>query len=564
MDKKELKSGAEIMADCLKAEGVKFVFGVIGSSILDFLDVIYRSPEIRYVRTQHEQAAAFMADGYARITGEPGVCTATCGPGATNMMSGIAGAFHDSSPVVTILGDIHTSHYGKGSSNFHEIDQENLFRPITKFSKRIEQVERIGEFMRMAFRIAQSGRKGPVYLGIPRNIQKEKIPGDTWPRERYRSESVVRGDAESIDRACELLLRAQSPVVLVGSGVRWARAERTVLELAELMGIPIAVSHKGLVTEDHPWSVGPIGMVGYPVAMDCVSHADLILALGCTFNQVTTASYTDRIIPSNVKIIQVDLDPTEFGKNFPMELGIIGDVRAVLQDMIEKLRPEDPKRQNDERLQNLLQAKAQWEERLLSEGAVSDAVPINRLRLMRDLNTVLGKEAILAAESGATHGWFYYGYKAYSPILEPGDLSCMGSGWCMAMAAKLAYPDRAVVSVTGDGAFMMTLNELATAVDNKIPLVVVVPHNSVYGNVRRKQIEHFGGRFAGSELYIPNLAEVAESFGAYGERVEKPAEIIPALERALASDKPAVLDVIVDGSREHLEPPVKLRVKDRY
>jgi thiamine pyrophosphate-dependent acetolactate synthase large subunit-like protein len=466
--------------------------------------------------------------------------------------------------VVTILGDIHTSHYGKGSSNFHEIDQENLFRPITKFSKRIEHVERIGEFMRMAFRIAQSGRKGPVYLGIPRNIQKEKIPGDAWPRERYRSESVVRGDAESIDRACELLLRAQSPVVLVGSGVRWARAERKVLELAELMGIPIAVSHKGLVTEDHPWSVGPIGMVGYPVAMDRVSNADLILALGCTFNQVTTASYTDRIIPSKVKIIQVDLDPTEFGKNFPMELGIIGDVKAVLQDMIEKLKSEGPKRQDDGRLRNLLQAKAQWEQRLLSEGAESDAVPINRLRLMRDLNTVLDKDAILAAESGSTHGWFYYGFKAYSPILEPGDLSCMGSGWCMAMAAKLAYPDRAVVSVTGDGAFMMTLNELATAVDNKIPLVVVVPDNSVYGNVRRKQIEHFEGRFAGSELYIPNLAEVAESFGAYGERVEKPAEIIPALERALASDKPAVLDVIVDGSREHLEPPVKLRVKDRY
>ncbi|MFQ5841230.1 MAG: thiamine pyrophosphate-binding protein, partial [Thermodesulfobacteriota bacterium] len=217
MSEKELKSGAEIMVDCLRAEGVKFVFGVIGSSILDFLDVIYRSPEIRYVRTQHEQAAAFMADGYARITGKPGVCTATCGPGATNMVSGTAGAFHDSSPVVTILGDIHTSHYGKGSSNFHEIDQENLFRPITKFSKRIEQVERIGEFMRMAFRIAQSGRKGPVYLGIPRNIQKEKIPGDAWPRERYRSESVVRGDAESIDRACELLLHAKSPVILVGS-----------------------------------------------------------------------------------------------------------------------------------------------------------------------------------------------------------------------------------------------------------------------------------------------------------------------------------------------------------
>ena len=330
------------------------------------------------------------------------------------------------------------------------------------------------------------------------------------------------------------------------------------------MGIAVATSHKGLVTEDHPWSVGTVGMVGYPTAMDQMAKADLVLALGCTFNQVTTASYTHRIIPRETRIIQVDIDPGEFGKNFPMELGVIGDVKSVLREMIEKLGPEARKRRNDGRLKEVSLAKEEWEKRLLAEGAASDAVPIHRLRLMRDLRKVLGKDAILAAESGATHGWFYYGFKAYSPILEPGDLSCMGSGWCMAMAAKLAYPNRQVVSVTGDGAFMMTLNELATAVNNKIPVVVVVPHNAVYGNVRRKQYEHFEGRFAGSELYIPDLSKVAESFGAHGEKVEKPAQIIPALERALASGKPAVLDVMIENTRENLEPPVKLRVKDRY
>lgn len=485
-------------------------------------------------------------------------------PGATNMVTGIAGAFNESSPVVAILGDIHTAHYGKGPSNFHEIDQENLFRPITKFSKRIEQVERIGEFMRMAFRIAQSGRKGPVYLGIPRNIQKEKASGCAWQKEQYRSESVARGDAQAINQACELLLEAKSPVMLAGGGLRWANAESEILQLAELAGIPITVSHKGLVPEDHPWSVGVVGMTGYPVAMDLISKADLILALGCTFNQVTTATYTNRVIPDRAKIIQVDIDPCEFGKNFPVEVGIAGDLKVVVQEMLEKLKPEATKPETDQRLKRILLAKEQWEQRLLSEGAESEAVPINRLRLMRDLNKVLSKDAIISAESGATHGWFYYGFKAYPPILEPGDLSCMGSAWCMAMAAKLAYPDRPAVSVIGDGAFMMTLNELATAVDNKIPLVVVVAHNSVYANVRRKQFEHFEGRFAGSELYIPNLAKVAESFGAHGERVEKPADIIPALEGALASGKPSVLDVIIDSSREHLEPPTKLRVKDRY
>ena len=563
VEKKEI-TGAEMMVECLKAEGVKFVFGVIGSSILDLLDVLYRTPEIRYIPTQHEQAAAFMADGYARITGETGVCTATCGPGVTNMVTGIAGAFNESSPVVLIGGDIHTSHYGKGASNFHEVDQENLYRPITKMSKRIEQTDRIGEFMRMAFRKAQSGRKGPVFLGIPRNVQREKTTAEVWPRQKYRSEEKGRADSRSIERACELLLQARSPVMLVGGGVHWARAEKEVLTLAEMMGIPVAVSHKGLITEDHPWSVGVVGMVGYQTAMDQMANADVVLALGCTFNQVTTASYTHRIIPRDAKIIQVDIDPNEFGKNFAMELGIVGDVKEVLSEMIETLKPEAKKRQTGDRLKEVALGKDQWEKKLLAEGAASDAVPIHRLRLLRDLNKVLGRDAILAAESGATHGWFYYGYKSYSPILEPGDLSCMGSGWCMAMAAKLAYPNRAVVSVTGDGAFMMTMNELATAVKNKIPVVVVVPHNSVYGNVRRKQYEHFEGRFAGSELHIPNLARVAESLGAHGERVEKPAEIIPALERALASGKPAVLDVIIDNSRENLEPSVKLRVKDRY
>lgn len=559
-----VKSGAQVIVDCLKAEGVEFVFGVIGSAVLDLVDVLCRTPEIRYVPTQHEQAAAFMADGYARITGRTGVCTCTCGPGATNMTTGIAGAFNESSPVVALMGDIHTNHYGKGPATFHEIDQENLFRPITKWAKRIEHGDRIGEFMRMAFRTAQSGRKGPVYLGIPRNLQKEAARDDVWPPDRYRAEMPARGDANAIDRACELLLAARSPVMLVGGGVRWSKAEGEVLALAEGLGIPVAVTHKGFITEDHPWSVGLIGMVGHAPAMEQMAKADLILALGCTFNQVTTASYTNRIIPKEAKIVQVDIDPLEFAKTYPIELGVVGDVRSVLKDMLVRLAPERKGRDNAERLREITLAKKRREEKLLEEGAASEAAPIHRLRLLRDLGTVLGKDAILSAESGATHGWFYYGFKSHSPILEPGDLSCMGSGWCMAMAAKLAYPERPVVSVIGDGAFMMTLNELATAVNNRIPIVVVVCHNGVYGNVRRKQYEHFDGRFSGSELFIPDLARVAESFGAHGERVVKPSEIIPALERALGCGRPAVLDVAVDNARENLEPPAKLRVKDRY
>lgn len=438
-----------------------------------------------------------------------------------------------------------------------------MFRPITKMSKRIESAERIEEFMRMAFRTAQSGRKGPVYLGIPRNVQKEKAFSAIWPKESYRAEGVVLGDPAAIDRACDMLCSAKTAVMLVGGGARWSRAEKEILQLAELLGIPVAASHKGFVTEDHPWSAGVVGMTGSPVAMDVMADADVVLGLGCTFNQVTTASYTHRVIPEAAKIIQIDIDPLEMGRNFPIALGIVGDLKAVLQQMIQKIDPKTPSRK-EERLNQLLAAKEAFRQRLLSEGAESDAAPINRLRLMRDIGRVIDKNAIVSAESGSTHGWFYYGFTSHTPLLEPGDLSAMGSGWCMAMGAHFGFPQRQVVSFIGDGAFMMTLNELATAVDHKIPIVVVVEHNEVYGNVRRKQIEHFDNRFAGSELYIPDLAKVAQAFGAHGERVEKPREIIPAMERALSSGRPSVLDVVVDKTWDSLEPPVKLRVKDRY
>jgi acetolactate synthase-1/2/3 large subunit len=393
----DLKNGAEIIVDCLLAEGVEYIFGVIGSAILDLLDVIHRTPEIRYIRAQHEQGAVFMADGYARTTGRPGVCVATCGPGLSNMVTGIAGAFHENSPVFVIAGDIHTGHYGKGNANFHEIDQEQLLKPITKMSKRVEKPERIAEFMRMAFRVSQSGRKGPVYLGMPRDIQKEKTKAVIWPTATYRSDTLPCGDAEAIERACRLITGAKRPVILVGGGVRWAKTQNEILSLADRFGLPIAASKKGLVTEDHPWSLGVIGMVGCPVAAEQVSSADLILALGCGFNQVTTASFTHRIIPQKVKIIQVDLDPTEFGKNYPMALGITGDIRSTVAAIANRLQPEFNRSDKDQRFKQIQLSKEKWEQRLLDEEGAPDAVPINRLRLIRDISRVVDPAAIVSA-----------------------------------------------------------------------------------------------------------------------------------------------------------------------
>lgn len=331
-------SGADIVVEYLKAEGVPHVFGVVGSSILDLMDSLARSPEIRYIQTQHEQAAACMADGYARVTGRPGVCVATVGPGATNLLGGVAQAYLESSPVIAMCGEVHTLHYGKGASNFHEIEQVLVFRPVTKLSVRIERTDRLVEILSKAFRVATNGRKGPVYLGLPRDVQKNRVEApEIPPPGRLRPEGVVRGDAAQIQRAVELLLAASRPVLLAGGGIRWARARDAVIELAECLGIPMAITHKGLIPEDHPLCVGMIGTTGCPVAVETMQESDLILALGCTFSQVATGSYGHQMIPAKAKIIHVDLDPAEIGKNYPVELGIVGDARAVVGD-----RGQDP------------------------------------------------------------------------------------------------------------------------------------------------------------------------------------------------------------------------------
>jgi acetolactate synthase-1/2/3 large subunit/sulfoacetaldehyde acetyltransferase len=487
------------------------------------------------------------------------------------MVSGIAQAYVESSPVIALLGDISTLHHGRGSSNFHEVDQEAVFRPITKVSRRVERADRLGEWLHTAFRVATAGRRGPVALHLPRDILRAQVVAEVPAPLDHRPVAAPRGDPSQIETAAGLLAQAERPVLLVGGGVRWSPgAPEAALALAGRSGLAAVVSHKGLLPEDHPNSFGLVGMTSNPIAMQAINQADVVLAVACTLSQVTTASYGHKVIPAGAKIIHVDLDPTEMGKSYPLAAGIVGDARAVLENLLDttfreaqKTAPEDIPAARRQWLDELVAARADWAADVAAQ-ATSDQVPIHRLRLLADVRKVLDRDATLSAEAGSTHQWFRYGFRATTPMLEPGDYSIMGSAYCMALAAKLAHPDRQVVSFIGDGAFMMVGLELATAVTQKIPVVAIVCHNDIYGNVRRKQITHFESRFIGSDLHIPDLAEFAHAFGAYGERVEQPGDIIPALERALASGQPAVLDVMVDRSPEMLEPPTKLRVADRY
>lgn len=569
-------TGADIIVEYLRREGVTHIFGVLGSAVLDLMDSLARQNQIRYIPVQHEQAAAFAADGMARLTGKPAVFMCTVGPGATNATSGIAQAWVESSPVIAILGDVSTLHKGKGASTFHEIDQEGIFRPISKASIRLERGDRIVETLQQAFRIASAPRTGPVVLNIPRDIQKATweytMPNDVTA---YRSAGRVRGDARQVEKAARLLREAKYPVILAGSGVRWAKCQSDVIALAEWLDAPIVLSKKGTLSDFEPYCAGIIGTTGNPVAMETIRSADVILALGCTFSQVMTASYGNKVIPANAKIIHVDIDPTEIGKSYPVAVGFVADVKSALEDL--KLEvgswklevgktPSNvqPPTSNLHPRRDALRKRKEDFEAAIAPLATSNAQPITRLRMLRDLHAVLPRDAILAAEAGATHAWFLYGYPTRDMILEPGDFSNMGSAYCMAMGAAALYPNRVACSVTGDGAFMMVLNELATCVARNLNVMAVIPHNNIYGNMYNKQIKNFAGRHLGTELYVPNLAQVAEAFGAHGERVERPEDLVPAYRRALESGKPSVVDVVIGTAEEELEPPTKLRVPDRY
>jgi thiamine pyrophosphate-dependent acetolactate synthase large subunit-like protein len=571
------RTGADIIVEYLQREGIMHIFGVLGSAVLDLMDSLARQnqtcPEerrIRYIPVQHEQAAAFAADGMARLTGKPAVCMCTVGPGATNATSGIAQAWAESSPVIALFGDVSTQHKGKGASTFHEIDQQGVFRPISKASIRLERGDRIIETLQQAFRIASAPRMGPVVLNIPRDIQRATweytMPDDMTA---YRSTGRVRGDAREIERAARLLREAKSPVILAGSGVRWAKCQPDVIALAEMLDAPIVVSKKGTISDFEPYCAGIIGTTSSPVASEVIQAADVILALGCTFSQVMTASYGNKVIPAGAKIIHVDIDPTEIGKSYAVAVGFVADAKSAIDDLrfsifdLEKANLKSKIENRKLRLNALTKRKQEFET-ALAPLARSNASPLKRLRLLRDLHSVLPEDAILGAEAGATHSWFIYGYPTRAPILEPGDFSNMGSAYCMAMGAAALYPERVVASVTGDGAFMMVLNELATCVAQQLNVIAVIPHNNLYGNMFNKQIKNFARRHLGTQLYIPNLAEVARAFGAHGERVERAEELVPALRRALASGKPAVVDVLIENSDEEYEPPTKLRVPDRY
>jgi acetolactate synthase I/II/III large subunit len=535
---------AETVVEYLNSRNVRHIFGVLAHTSFALGDAIAKRPHMRFVNAQHEGGAGNMALGYARATKQPAVCLVSAGGGATNIVTAVAQAYKESVPLFVISSDIDTAASAKGAwSSFHGMEHVRLFQPITKQSVKLERVEELGSLLDSLFRQTTRGRQGPVFLIIPEDLQHSHLPEPL--SFAPTAEPVAPAmNPRSAELAVDLLLQAKAPVVLTGTGVDWAGAHAELRELAELLSLPVAASYtaKGVFPENHPLALGCLGFGSRPYARKFFQESDLILALGATFSEGTTMRFGHEIIPEHAKIIQIDTDPDELGRNYPTELSIQADAKIALRAIIDAVKNRQPKASvNGSRAQEIQQAKQKWKDALTQKTATGGLTYESVMKALNDLLT--GKEILTT--SGMT-GDTLRGIDAVTPIIHAGEFRAIGTALATAMGVKLGRPEARVICVTGDGSFMMEQQELATASYHKIPIFVLILRNNAYGGMKRDQMKTYGGRVIGTELFIPDLPRLAELYGARGVRITQSEELKPIFQQALASDDFVVVDVKLD------------------
>jgi len=537
---------AETVVEYISSQNVRHIFGVLAHTSFALGDAIAKRPHLRFINSQHEGGAGNMALGYARAAKKPAVCLVSAGGGATNIVTAVAQAYKEAVPLFVISSDINTASSSKGAwSSWHGMEHVRLFEPITKQSLKLGRVEEIGSVLDSLFHLTTRGRQGPVFLIIPADLQAASLPEPLTfsPTADPAAPSI---DSRSAEMAVDLLLKATAPVVLVGTGVDWSGAQKEVQELAELLSLPVATSYtaKGVFPENHPLALGCLGVGGRPYAKEFFLKSDLILALGTTFSEGTTMGFGHRTIPDQTKIIQIDIDPDELGRNYPTQLSVQADVKAALRaimDGIKSKKPSTPAASGEGRALEIEQAKQAWRSDLdkkTANGSLTyDAV-------LKTLNELLTGTEILVT-SGMT-GDLLRNIDAARPIIHAGEFRAIGTAFATSLGVKLALPGARVVCVSGDGSFMMEQQELATARFHNIPVLAIVLRNNAYGGMKRDQLHHYGGRVIGTEFFVPDLARLAELFGAKGYTITRTEEVRPVLQKSLESDDFVVVDVKVD------------------
>ena len=536
--------------EMLRQEGVSHMFGIVGSSFLDILDPLYDRDDLKFIGVRHEQGAALMADGYSRISGSPSVCLVTNGPGVLNLTYGIASAYVAHSPVVVIAPSASRSHQNRASTQ--EFDQVALFKPITKAAFAINKIEVLPEALRHAFRVATSGKMGPVMIDIPRDLLPgAEIEFDLLSPDAYRpGQTRSRGDLGLIEKAAAVLLAAQRPVILAGGGVQWSNAGEVVCRMAELTGAAIVTSYgrADAVPSDHPNYLGHLGRLGSLEGIEAMRQADTILAVGTRLSQSTTF-YDNRFIPEDAKIIQIEIDPQEIGRNYPVTVGIEGDAKAVMEGLLEKVREREP-RPNQQWVSEIGDWVARRASRLQDEEKLSGppGSPIKPQRVYAELRKVMPRDAIVALDAGLAPNYGQDRLNYYEPrsLITSLDLGGLGFSFPAAIGAKFAAPDRPVINFNGDGGFLFNAQEFATAVHYNLPLVTVVMNNGIWGSEKAYQRYAFNERYVGADITNPRFDKYAEIFGGVGFYVERPEDIGNALIEALNCGKPSIIEIPID------------------
>jgi len=542
-------SGAQIVWESLVREGVEVVFGISGGAVIHLYHALPEYP-IHHVLMRHEQAAAHAADGYARATGKVGVCMATSGPGATNLVTGLATAYMDSSPVVAITGQVATPFIGKDA--FQEVDITGITLPITKHNYLVTEVEALPMVIKEAFHIARTGRPGPVLIDIAKDAQAATLEYE-YPQEvnlpGYRPTLI--GNPRQIKQAAQLINQAERPVIIAGHGVTLAGAEAELRELVEKAHIPVVNTLLGISTipETHPLCLGMGGMHGEAYANKALQEADLVVALGSRFDDRLTGSVST--FAPHARIIHVDVDPAEIGKNVRADLPVVGDLKNILQALLPLVEPTS----HPDWINKIDEWRAVSAEHDILRQETDDLIP---QYVVRQIWHATKGHVIVVSDVGQNQMWEAQYFLHHKPrgLISSGGLGTMGFALPAAIGVQMGKPKEMVWVSAGDGGFQMNIQELATVVQEKLPLKIAILNNGFLGMVRQWQQLFFEGRYSGTPLLGPDFAKVAEAYGIPGFTVREKSQVVPVIEQVMAIDGPALIDFVV-VQEENVYPMVK-------
>jgi len=534
-------NGSEALLTKLKENGTDTVFGYPGGVLLPLYDTLYDF-DLRHVLVRHEQAAAHAADGYARASGKVGVCIATSGPGATNLVTGIATANIDSSPVVALTGQVGTHLIGKDA--FQEVDTIGVTMPITKGNYQPRKAKHIPRAVDQAYHIASTGRPGVVVIDLPTDILTQEVTEEDMQKKfklpGYKP--TVKGNPKQLKRVIEKIKESQKPIILAGGGVIISGASEELKKLSKLTNIPIATTlmGKGVIPEDDPLSLGMLGMHGRQSTNQAITECDCLIAIGCRFSDRSTGKASE--FAPNATIIQIDIDPAEIGKNIEVDYPIVGDAKIILSQL-------------NQEIENPIQKP--WTQEIINKNTAYKPkmnfgdTPLKPQETIKELMEAITDTTIVTTDVGQHQMWMAHYYKTHNPrtFISSGGLGTMGFGLPAAIGAQIAKPEENVIAITGDGGFSMVSQELATIKDYELPIVTCILDNRYLGMVYQWQVLYYNNRISQTKLApTPDFIKLAEAYGLKGERVEKPGELKETIQNALKSREATVIDITIDPS----------------